>query len=312
MTAALATPTLLIIISAIIFLILERVRPGRELPNAPGWYGRALLINAGQIAITFSTATVWTKLFGSASLFKLARAADAAARRLHRLVRRHVLLLLVAPHPPHERLVATVPSGASFAGADRGDHLVLQAPGRDPGRLRACGRDDVSAARLLARRRAVVQLLRSDRRVLLSFELQVAALAEVFHPDARAAFGASRARRTPLQFRRHSALGPPVRHLPRHRHFAPACGFPDHNERHLGKMLLFRDVYNYGGEKRSRRRRDKVSSAVRAGRREAQRPPEIAPNSATICRTATSPLPRNPPPIACRINFVGVDFSKGA
>ena len=72
MTAALATPTLLIIISAIIFLILERVRPGRELPNAPGWYGRALLVNAGQIAITFSTATVWTKLFGSASLFKLA------------------------------------------------------------------------------------------------------------------------------------------------------------------------------------------------------------------------------------------------
>ena len=51
MTAALATPTLLIIISAIIFLILERVKPGRELPNAPGWYGRALLVNAGQIAI---------------------------------------------------------------------------------------------------------------------------------------------------------------------------------------------------------------------------------------------------------------------
>ena len=28
--------------------------------------------------------------------------------------------------------------------------------------------------------------------------------------------------------------------------FAPACGFPHHNERHLGKMLLFRDVYNLG------------------------------------------------------------------
>jgi hypothetical protein len=36
MTAALAAQTLLIIISAIIFLILERVKPGRELPNAPG------------------------------------------------------------------------------------------------------------------------------------------------------------------------------------------------------------------------------------------------------------------------------------
>ena len=51
MTAALATPTLLIIISAIIFLVLERVRPGRELPNAPGWYFRVLLVNGGQIAI---------------------------------------------------------------------------------------------------------------------------------------------------------------------------------------------------------------------------------------------------------------------
>ncbi len=30
--------------------------------------------------------------------------------------------------------------------------------------------------------------------------------------------------------------------------FAAACGFPNHNERHLGKMLLFRDVYNYGRE----------------------------------------------------------------
>ena len=26
--------------------------------------------------------------------------------------------------------------------------------------------------------------------------------------------------------------------------FAPACGFPRNNERQLGRMLLFRDVYN--------------------------------------------------------------------
>ena len=30
--------------------------------------------------------------------------------------------------------------------------------------------------------------------------------------------------------------------------FAPACGFPNHNERHLGRMLMFRDVYNFGRE----------------------------------------------------------------
>jgi hypothetical protein len=26
--------------------------------------------------------------------------------------------------------------------------------------------------------------------------------------------------------------------------FAPACGFPRGNERHLGDMLVFRDVYD--------------------------------------------------------------------
>jgi hypothetical protein len=45
---ALALPTLLTLVSAAIFLTLERVKPGRELPNAPGWYFRALLTNACQ------------------------------------------------------------------------------------------------------------------------------------------------------------------------------------------------------------------------------------------------------------------------
>lgn len=48
----LTLPTIVTLIAAASFLTLERARPGRELPNAPGWYGRAILVNLTQIAIT--------------------------------------------------------------------------------------------------------------------------------------------------------------------------------------------------------------------------------------------------------------------
>ncbi|MGB9061870.1 MAG: hypothetical protein WCC80_00460 [Pseudolabrys sp.] len=44
------------------FLVLERIAPGRELPHAPGWYGRAILINLAQVAITFATNRLWLDL----------------------------------------------------------------------------------------------------------------------------------------------------------------------------------------------------------------------------------------------------------
>jgi hypothetical protein len=47
-----AVPTICTLIAAAFFLTLERARPGRELPNAPGWYGRAIVINLCQVAIT--------------------------------------------------------------------------------------------------------------------------------------------------------------------------------------------------------------------------------------------------------------------
>lgn len=51
----LALPTIFTVLAAIAFFTLERVRPGRELPNASGWYGRAVLVNLAQIAITLAT-----------------------------------------------------------------------------------------------------------------------------------------------------------------------------------------------------------------------------------------------------------------
>src|SRR5215471_6375416 len=53
--ANLAFPTLCTILVAVVFLALERLRPGRELPHAPGWYARAILINLAQAIITFGT-----------------------------------------------------------------------------------------------------------------------------------------------------------------------------------------------------------------------------------------------------------------
>ena len=63
--------TSVIATAAAAFLILERIRPGRELPNAPGWYVRALVITLFQVGITFATNKLWIELFGSASLFDL-------------------------------------------------------------------------------------------------------------------------------------------------------------------------------------------------------------------------------------------------
>ena len=68
----LAIPTLLTFASAAVFLTLERVAPGRELPNAKGWYLRAALVNLCQVAITFGTNEVWQGLFSGASLLRLA------------------------------------------------------------------------------------------------------------------------------------------------------------------------------------------------------------------------------------------------
>src|SRR5687768_17030792 len=146
----LALPTILTLVSAVIFLTLERVRPGRELPNSKGWYARAALINLCQVAITFGTNKLWVELFSGASFVKLAGLEHAGAGGLRRLAGRDLLLLLVAPHPPSRRLLAGLPPGPSLAGPHRGDHLLLQAPDRDPGRLGARGRDPLPASRRLA------------------------------------------------------------------------------------------------------------------------------------------------------------------
>lgn len=64
-------PTILVIVSTVIFFVLERVFPGRALPYAKGWYTRAILVNLAQLAITLATARLWIEIFGDLSLFRL-------------------------------------------------------------------------------------------------------------------------------------------------------------------------------------------------------------------------------------------------
>jgi len=71
MTMTLAT--ILTIISTGLFLVWERVWPGRVLPHSRGWYLRSLALNFVQLAITLITGKVWIEVFGGVSLFDLAK-----------------------------------------------------------------------------------------------------------------------------------------------------------------------------------------------------------------------------------------------
>lgn len=69
--SAVSLPAVLMGLSTIVFLILERVRPGRELPRSKRWYLRAIAINLVQLGITFTTARLWIRIFGTHSFFTL-------------------------------------------------------------------------------------------------------------------------------------------------------------------------------------------------------------------------------------------------
>ena len=59
-------------LSVVVFFAIERLWPGRALPNSKGWYLRALFINFFQLSITLALGGLWTNLFGGGSLFQLA------------------------------------------------------------------------------------------------------------------------------------------------------------------------------------------------------------------------------------------------
>ena len=57
----------------LIFFVLERLLPGRTLPEAPGWYVRALFLNSSQLGIVLLAGVAWNRWFQGHSLFHLSR-----------------------------------------------------------------------------------------------------------------------------------------------------------------------------------------------------------------------------------------------
>jgi len=61
----------LIVAATLIFFVLERVLPGRELPESSGWYVRAAFLNGCQLAIMVLAAVAWNRWFQGRSLFHM-------------------------------------------------------------------------------------------------------------------------------------------------------------------------------------------------------------------------------------------------
>ncbi len=53
---------------AAVFFVVERVVPGRQLPEAPGWYARAVCLNACRLAIVVLAGVTWNRWLQGGSL----------------------------------------------------------------------------------------------------------------------------------------------------------------------------------------------------------------------------------------------------
>lgn len=62
-------PIAIIVVATVVFFVLERVLPGRELPEAPGWYGRAAFLNFCQVGIVLLAGVAWNRWLERWSLF---------------------------------------------------------------------------------------------------------------------------------------------------------------------------------------------------------------------------------------------------
>jgi len=76
--SAVTLPTILTVLSSLAFFVLERVRPGRDLPHVQGWYSRAISINLVQLAITVGLARLRREIYGTQSVLGLSFMSRAA------------------------------------------------------------------------------------------------------------------------------------------------------------------------------------------------------------------------------------------
>jgi hypothetical protein len=67
-------PFIIIVAATVLFFVLERVLPGRALPEAPGWYARAAFLNLCQLGVVLLAGVAWNRWFQAWSMLHLSRA----------------------------------------------------------------------------------------------------------------------------------------------------------------------------------------------------------------------------------------------
>ena len=75
-------PIAIIVSATFFFFVLERRLPGRELPEAPGWYARAAFLNVCQVAIVLLAGISWNRWMHRWSLFHVSGSISPLAQGL--------------------------------------------------------------------------------------------------------------------------------------------------------------------------------------------------------------------------------------
>jgi sterol desaturase/sphingolipid hydroxylase (fatty acid hydroxylase superfamily) len=65
-------PITIIIAATVVFFLAERLLPGRELPESPGWYARAAFLNLSQLGIILLAGVAWNRWLQTYSLLHIA------------------------------------------------------------------------------------------------------------------------------------------------------------------------------------------------------------------------------------------------
>jgi sterol desaturase/sphingolipid hydroxylase (fatty acid hydroxylase superfamily) len=226
------------------FLLLERIFPGRVLPNSPNWYLRVLGINLVQIFISLSTNNIWSEIFPNHSLFHTSKIESPAVEGLigwfvgtfffywwHRI--RHAQGLWRIFHQLHHS-PQRIEGLTSFY--------------KHPLEILS---DAILAAVVL------VMLLGASTEAIMWFNLYATVGEYFYHSNVKTPDWVRYFIQTPELHSVHHELDV-------HKFnfsdfplwdklfgtykdatgFAPKCGFPRNNERKIFEMLVFKDVYN--------------------------------------------------------------------
>lgn len=233
--------TLMLLVTAV-FLLLERMAPGRALPESHGWYLRALSINAVQLISTLLAGQVWPRMFGGVSVFALAGLGRPALEGLvawfvgtfvfywwHRL--RHRQGFWVVFHQVHhspsriEVVTSFYKHPVEIATNTLASAVVLYG-------LLGCSLPGTVWYNLFAATGEYFYHANVRTPPWLRYIVQTPELHSIHHQTNLHWFNFGD---IPLWDRLFGTYRDALE-------FAPSCGFTAGTERHLGQMLLFREV----------------------------------------------------------------------